>query len=391
MRLPKSVFRKAERLLNCLRIAPALVISLAILTHSPIILANDTIARIGTGGITFEKSEDIRMLEEWLEIELKQIRVRYRFLNESSQDIHTTVAFPLPSQKAFWETDRPPYIREMFIKSFAVLVDGHPVQIAYGDNVVYWQQSFPAQKETLVEHTYSPITGGRYEVPYQGESGYIPDFGSIYFLEEDSCLEPATKSQIVERAGTHVGKGVGWVRIQDNQVEYILGTGRNWKGPIGTFRLRIHRNFPNQFISVCFPYKLQQISSTTYEFVQRDFVPPDTLVVHYYTVSPSPHPGDDKLNEDEQRLLRAAYGGDSENVKEILKNGTEVNAAESETGWTPLIWAIYGGHAEIVKILLDQGASTRAKTKKGFTALKLAQEEGHTQIVDLLKAHGAKE
>src|ERR1039457_5934174 len=68
-----------------------------LILFSPIqAVANDTSARVGTGGITLLKSENIRMLEEVLEISMNKIKVRYRFLNESDQDIKTTVAFPLP-------------------------------------------------------------------------------------------------------------------------------------------------------------------------------------------------------------------------------------------------------------------------------------------------------
>jgi ankyrin repeat protein len=44
-----------------------------------------------------------------------------------------------------------------------------------------------------------------------------------------------------------------------------------------------------------------------------------------------------------------------------------------------------------VKLLLDMGADVNAKRQDGWTALKLAQKSGSTEIVELLKAHGAKE
>ena len=49
------------------------------------------------------------------------------------------------------------------------------------------------------------------------------------------------------------------------------------------------------------------------------------------------------------------------------------------------------GNAEIVKVLLAKGAGVNAKAKNGFTALKLASRESHAEVVDLLKAYGAKE
>jgi ankyrin repeat protein len=53
--------------------------------------------------------------------------------------------------------------------------------------------------------------------------------------------------------------------------------------------------------------------------------------------------------------------------------------------------AAQGGHAEIVKALLANGAEVNAKTTDGSTALIIAVAHGHTEIVDFLKQHGAKE
>jgi len=44
-----------------------------------------------------------------------------------------------------------------------------------------------------------------------------------------------------------------------------------------------------------------------------------------------------------------------------------------------------------VLVLLDAGADVNEKTDNGRSALLIAEEEGHTEIVELLKAAGAKE
>jgi ankyrin repeat protein len=46
---------------------------------------------------------------------------------------------------------------------------------------------------------------------------------------------------------------------------------------------------------------------------------------------------------------------------------------------------------QIVRLLLKKGADVNAKDKDGWTALKRAQKRGATEIMELLKAHGAKE
>jgi ankyrin repeat protein len=42
-------------------------------------------------------------------------------------------------------------------------------------------------------------------------------------------------------------------------------------------------------------------------------------------------------------------------VELLLDRGADVNATDY-TGWTPLHAAIYGGHAEVVQLLLERGA-----------------------------------
>ena len=44
----------------------------------------------------------------------------------------------------------------------------------------------------------------------------------------------------------------------------------------------------------------------------------------------------------------------------------------------------------VVKLLIEKGADINARDNSGRTALMIASKNGHTQIVELLKAHGAK-
>jgi ankyrin repeat protein len=49
------------------------------------------------------------------------------------------------------------------------------------------------------------------------------------------------------------------------------------------------------------------------------------------------------------------------------------------------------GHIDIVKVLIASGADLNAKDNYGNTALKLAANAGHIEIVELLKEFGAGE
>jgi len=48
------------------------------------------------------------------------------------------------------------------------------------------------------------------------------------------------------------------------------------------------------------------------------------------------------------------------------------------------------GNDNIVKLLLGKGADVNAKAKDGWTALMIASRKGHQEVVNLLKAHGAR-
>jgi ankyrin repeat protein len=54
------------------------------------------------------------------------------------------------------------------------------------------------------------------------------------------------------------------------------------------------------------------------------------------------------------------------------------------------MWAAYHGYPEITKILIKAGADVNAKDQDGITALMGAAEQGHAEIVNLLKRFGAR-
>ena len=54
-------------------------------------------------------------------------------------------------------------------------------------------------------------------------------------------------------------------------------------------------------------------------------------------------------------------------------------------------WAAESGHKEMVELLLASKAVVDLKDYIGMTPLRLALDQGHIDIADLLRAHGAKE
>lgn len=328
-----------------------------ILLSIPPAHGNDSMARVGAGGITLLKSERIRLLEEVLLVSTGRISVKYRFLNESDKDIGTTVAFPMPpyrraSDHVMWDQN------QKAVETFEALVDGRPVKTRTitralvgrtdvtgrlrraglsdkqirtfagariskdgtrlidnltgrqrkaiarlgGDeksgppwtvaSTIVWKQTFPARGEVVVDHTYTPFAGITYSAPYQKKYGRVgpayPAAGDAAQATDEACLDGATKKSIDDRLDALAAGGAEMAYVTLHDVEYVLGTGRNWKGPIGSFTLRIEKDGPDQIVSLCFPGERREVSPTMDEFVEKDFVPQDRLVVYFYDVGTEP-------------------------------------------------------------------------------------------------------
>ncbi|MGO9568143.1 MAG: ankyrin repeat domain-containing protein [Desulfomonilaceae bacterium] len=74
----------------------------------------------------------------------------------------------------------------------------------------------------------------------------------------------------------------------------------------------------------------------------------------------------------------------------LLEKGGDSNAKDN-SGITVLMRATGSRNLEAVRYLVDSGADVNAKDENGWTALNHARSGGFTQIVEILKAHGAKE
>lgn len=86
--------------------------------------------------------------------------------------------------------------------------------------------------------------------------------------------------------------------------------------------------------------------------------------------------------EQDQRLLVAAYTGDLLAAREALEAGGDVDS--DRRGWTPLLYAAYFGHSGIAKLLLDHSADV-SRSVDGYTAEDLAHSRGHTEILSMLQ------
>jgi hypothetical protein len=90
-------------------------------------------------------------------------------------------------------------------------------------------------------------------------------------------------------------------------------------------------------------------------------------------------------------LINAAQNGHKEVVDVLLAAGADVKAKELYSDSTSLHFAAPMGHKEIVEALIKAGADVNAEDRMKQTPLMLAQRRQQLEMVDLLKAHGAKE
>ena len=83
-------------------------------------------------------------------------------------------------------------------------------------------------------------------------------------------------------------------------------------------------------------------------------------------------------------LSIAASYGYTEVVNALLKAGADVNQARTDSEATPLIMAATFGYMETVNVLLEAGAVMNLRDKSGSTALWMAAQNGHVEVVKAL-------
>lgn len=89
-------------------------------------------------------------------------------------------------------------------------------------------------------------------------------------------------------------------------------------------------------------------------------------------------------------LVDAANKGDLAAVTALLdEHGSAIINQKNIHGWMPLIWAIRGGHKDIVELLIDRGADINARGGDRMTPLMQAAAELRADFVELLLKKGA--
>jgi hypothetical protein len=95
------------------------------------------------------------------------------------------------------------------------------------------------------------------------------------------------------------------------------------------------------------------------------------------------------LLQDDKKFLAAAKAGNIAIVTEQLKYCTDIEV-KTRNGWTALVLAAQDGHEEVVKVLLDGGAEKETKDRFNWAALLLAAQNGHGKAIQLLLDWGQR-
>ncbi len=91
-------------------------------------------------------------------------------------------------------------------------------------------------------------------------------------------------------------------------------------------------------------------------------------------------------SEPNPELIVAAHSRNYQKIKLLLQSGVDVNVRDRD-GWTALANAAARGHAEMVRVLLENGAdASLVMEKDGWsgTALEIATGYGYLEVVSLL-------
>ena len=144
----------------------------------------------------------------------------------------------------------------------------------------YWEQTFPAGQEVVVEHRYQPSVGATAGVVFLDYQTAEPD--PVLFPEyvQKYCIEPS----FTRAVQTHHQAGGGFP-FTESYVAYVLRTGANWAGAIGQFRLVVDKGSTDNLVSFC-GEGVTKIAPTQFEMVKEDFWPERDLNVLFVVRHP---------------------------------------------------------------------------------------------------------
>lgn len=138
----------------------------------------------------------------------------------------------------------------------------------------FWQQTFPANAETVIEHHYKPSVGATVQTAvgaaFAENESWLKDYKRKYCIDADFLAAIARA-----RRGAKEDESPPF---SEARIDYVLATGANWAGPIRDFRLVVDKGEPDSLVSFCGD-GVKKISATRFEMRKTNFTPRGNLSV----------------------------------------------------------------------------------------------------------------
>ena len=153
------------------------------------------------------------------------------------------------------------------------------------EGVTYFvrEQSFAPRSKVRVSHEYAPMVGGSVggalypQYRNNGEDSSLSEYRARYCVD-DHFLAGVDRRLAAKASGENVQ---AW--MHETWIGYVLSSGANWNGPIGTFRLVVDKGSTENLVSFCMN-GVTKIGPTQFEVVKTDFEPTrdlDILIVKF--------------------------------------------------------------------------------------------------------------
>lgn len=130
----------------------------------------------------------------------------------------------------------------------------------------YWEQTFPANAETVITHRYRPSVGATVQTSIGASYAETEEIAAY---KRKYCMDDAFMAAVRQapRAADN-----NYPPFSEERIDYILSTGANWSGPIRDFRLVVDKGRPDNLVSFC-GEGVRKISPTQFEMRKTDFIP----------------------------------------------------------------------------------------------------------------------
>ena len=299
------------------------------------VVANDSTAAMGAGGLVLQRTDGISMLSEDLYVSAREVRVKYRFLNHTSEPIETIVAFPMPDVAGGWDESVGGDVNSDHIVPFITWVDDRAVYAQVERKAVIGARDVTAEL-TAMRIPLSPsgmaamtaiealsdadadrlAAAGLIEVNRESGSRWITTnwtlkttwYWTQYFEPgREVVIEHLYAPAIGGSAGSLVGERMDdlpeaaadyaaryctdeafiaaamrkrsqGLYLTETWINYVLTTGANWSGPIRDFRLVVDKGSEDSLVSFC-GEGVRKIGPTQFEVRRQNWTPTRDLEV----------------------------------------------------------------------------------------------------------------